>query len=112
MMSGSAARESAERETREVIADLRRKLAEAGVEGSPPLTGDTTIGALLERARTAERRVEMLREAHEQVRRDMRVTTDPDSARWRQGIGHAASVIGNALNATDAEVRAWKEKQK
>lgn len=37
-----------------VITGLRRKLAEAGVEGSPPPNGQATIPALLERAQKAE----------------------------------------------------------
>jgi len=43
----------------EGIRELRRKLALAGVEGSPPV-GETTIGALLRRASTAEARVKVL----------------------------------------------------
>lgn len=36
------------------LAEARRKLAEAGVEGSPPPGEDTTIGALRTRAQNAE----------------------------------------------------------
>jgi len=45
----------------ETIHELRRKLAEAGVEGSPPPGGDTTIGILMARAQNAEAAAERLR---------------------------------------------------
>jgi hypothetical protein len=49
-------------EDRAIIRELRQKLAIAGVEGSPPPGETTTIGALLERARTSEARVTRLEE--------------------------------------------------
>lgn len=51
-----------------VVRELRRKLAEAGVEGSPPPTGNTTIGALLERAQDAEGRLRVAAISAEQIR--------------------------------------------
>lgn len=51
-----------------VVRELRRKLAEAGVEGSPPPTGKTTIGALLERAQNAEGRLRVAAISAEQIR--------------------------------------------
>lgn len=43
-----------------IIADLRRKLALAGVEGSPPPGMETTIGSLSRRLVAAEQRAERL----------------------------------------------------
>lgn len=48
-----------------IIGDLRRKLAEAGVEGSPPPGQDTTIGQWSSRAHDAESRVLLLQETLE-----------------------------------------------
>lgn len=57
--------EGEEGETMGIIADLRRKLAEAGVEGSPPPGRDTTIGQWSNRAHNAEEQVRTLRAALE-----------------------------------------------
>ena len=47
----------------DTIRDLRRKLAEAGVEGSPPPGGQGTIPTLLARTQDAEEQVRKLRKA-------------------------------------------------
>jgi len=46
-----------------VIAELRQKLASAGVEGSPPPGAMGTIPTLLKRAQSAEHELEKLRNA-------------------------------------------------
>lgn len=58
-----------------VVVNLRTKLAEAGVEGSPPPTGDTTIGAWMKRAREAERKLALAVEGLEKI-----VSSQPSGA--------------------------------
>ena len=62
----------------DIIKELRRKLAEAGVEGSPPPGGTGTIQLLTERAQKAEAQlVEMVEALKEIVKGRGEFSTDP-----------------------------------